>query len=177
MKTQPSALPADRLRHAAAADAARELDHDLLRLTYDYLPVSQLVSVINAIVLVGVQSLVIKTGVLVLWLFAVCIVALIRILGGLAFRRHVLQPGEIARWRAYAIAGAAANGMVWGSAAFFLFPEGHVGHQVFLAFVPGGMVAGSASTLTPVLPAFLVFATLVLVPTMVRFVLEHQLIH
>jgi len=103
-------------------------------------------------------------------------VALLRIAGGMAFRRSADQSRQLERWRRYAIAGAAAGGMVWGSAAVFLFPPMDVAHQVFVAFMLGGMVAGSVTTLAPIFSAFVAFAVLALAPVIVRFSLEHQLI-
>jgi signal transduction histidine kinase len=153
------------------------VSYEQVRFVYDYLPVSQLVSVINAIVLVAVQSTVIKTSVLVGWLYAVCMVALVRILSGIAFRRTSPQGSKLTHWRNFAILGAAASGAVWGSAAVVLFPPAHEAQQMFIAFVLGGMVAGSVSTLSPLFPAFTAFAVLTLVPMMLRFSLEHQLIH
>lgn len=160
-----------------APKIAELVRHEQVRLLYDYLPLSQLVSVINAIVLVAVQSPVIKTSVLVAWLYAVCLVALLRILSGIAFRRATPQAAATARWRYYAILGAAAGGAVWGSAAVVLFPPAHEAQQMFIAFVLGGMVAGSVSTLASLFPAFAAFAVLTLVPMMLRFALEKQLIH
>lgn len=173
---EPS-LPSPESRTAGgAADMADLLRHEQLRLVYDYLPVSQLVAVINAIVFVAVQSLVIKAAVLVSWLYALCMVTLIRILGGVAFRRAMPQPHQMRSWRRYAIVGAAASGAVWGSAAIFLFPPTNVAHQVFVAFVLGGMVAGSVATLAPLLPAFFLFAAFAVVPVIVRFALEDEII-
>jgi signal transduction histidine kinase len=161
----------------ANEDIGELLRHEQVRLIYEYLPFSQLVAVINAIVLVAVQSLVIQTGVLLTWLYAVCAVALIRILGGVSFRRTDPKARRAGRWRAYAILGSAASGAVWGAAAVFLFPPANEAHQVFVAFMLGGMVAGGVSTLAPVFPAFAGFAVLALVPAMLRFVLEQHLIH
>ena len=153
------------------------LQLEQVRLLYDYLPISQLVSVVNALVFVGVQSLVISWSVLLGWLYTVCMLALIRISGGMAFRRAADQPGQLGRWRRYAIAGAAASGMVWGSAAVLLFPPAEVAHQVFVAFMLGGMVAGSVATLAPIFPAFVAFAALTLAPVMLRFAMEQDIIH
>jgi signal transduction histidine kinase len=106
----------------------------------------------------------------------VCLLALIRILGGMAFRRTAPQGAEMERWRRYAILGAAASGVMWGASAVFLFPAMNVAHQVFVAFVLGGMVAGSVTTLAPIFPAFVWFAALAVVPVIIRFMLEYQLI-
>lgn len=148
-----------------------------VRLAYEQLLPSQLVAVLNAVVFVAVQSLVIEATVLIAWLAAVCVLALIRIAGGIAFRSAAPNAGQIGRWRHYAIAGAAASGIVWGSAAWLLFPPMNVAHQVFVAFILGGMVAGSVTTLAPVFPAFLAYALLTLVPAAVRFSLQQEYVH
>jgi hypothetical protein len=120
---------------------------------------------------------VIEASVLDAWLAAVCVLALIRIAGGIAFRRAAPQAGQIGRWRLFAIAGAAASGIIWGSAAWLLFPSMNVAHQVFVAFILGGMVAGSVTTLAPVFPAFLAYAVLTLAPVAVRFPLQQDYVH
>jgi signal transduction histidine kinase len=160
----------------ARPDLAQLLEHEQLKLLYDYLPISQLIAVINAVVFVAVQSLVIGSSVLIGWLYVVCMVALIRIGSGLAFRSASDQATRFRRWRAYAVAGAAVSGAAWGSAALLLFPPMNVAHQVFVAFMLGGMVAGSVTTLAPVFPAFVVFAAFTLGPAVIRFTLEHGII-
>ena len=159
---------------ASPHDAAEQLRIEQVRLAYEQLTTSQLVAVLNAVIFVAVQSLVIAPHVVVAWLSAVCLLALVRIAGATAFRRAAPQPAEIGRWRAHVIAGAAASGIVWGSAALFLFPPMNAAHQVFVAFMVGGMVAGSVTTLGPVFPAFATFAILALVPVVIRFTSQHD---
>lgn len=173
--------PASRVEHTGRRTAPGAL-RDLLRLeqvrlAYEQMLPSQLVAVLNAVVFVAVQSLVIEASVLVAWLAAVCVLALVRIAGAISFRSAAPQAGQIGRWRLYAIAGAAASGIVWGSAAWLLFPPMNVAHQVFVAFLLGGMVAGSVTTLAPVFPAFLAYALLTLVPAAARFPLEEDYVH
>ena len=171
-------LISSRAEGGAAAGALRDLlRREQVRLVYDQMLPSQLVAVLNAVVFVAVQSLVIEASVLVAWLAAVCVLALIRIAGAISFRGEAPQAGQIGRWRLYAIAGAAASGIVWGSAAWLLFPSMNVAHQVFVAFILGGMVAGSVTTLAPVFPAFLAYAVLTLVPAIVRFPLQQDYVH
>ena len=168
----------DRAEERTAAGALRDLLRlEQVRLAYDQLLPSQLVAVLNAVVFVAVQSLVIAAPVLIAWLAAVCVLALIRIAGGIAFRSAAPHAGQIGRWRLYAIAGAAASGILWGSAAWLLFPPMNVAHQVFVAFVLGGMVAGSVTTLAPVFPAFLAYAVLTLVPAAIRYPLQQDYVH
>jgi hypothetical protein len=163
--------------HSAETTLRDLLRMEQVRLVYDQLLSSQLVAVLNAVVFVAVQSLVIPAPVLVMWLAAVCVLALIRIAGGIAFRSEAPQAGQIGRWRFWAIVGATASGVVWGSAAWFLYPPMNVAHQVFVAFILGGMVAGSVATLAPVFPAFLAYAVLTLVPAAIRFPLQQDPVH
>jgi hypothetical protein len=167
MNTGPTASPNS--TRALSRDVAETLRFEQVKLAYDQLTNSQLVAVLNAVVFIAVQCLVIAPPVLLSWLSAVCLLALVRIAGGSAFRRAAPQSAEIRRWRAYFIAGATASGIVWGSAAVFLYPPINAAHQVFVAFMVGGMVAGSVTTLAPVFPAFVVFANLALVPVVIRF--------
>ena len=165
-------------RAAPGAPGVQELlRHEQLRLVYDYLPASQLVAIINGILLVAVQSVVVKASVLIAWLYALCMVTLMRILGGIAFRKAPVHDQQMPRWHWYAVLGAASSGAVWGSAALLLFPSGHVPHQLFVAFLLGGMVAGSVATLAPIFPAFVAFALPAMAPVAVRFALEHEIIH
>ncbi len=53
--------------------------------------------------------------------------------------------------------------------ALLLFPESSPGHQVFLAFVLGGVAAGASSTLAARFDAFLSFAVPTLIPLLFRF--------
>ena len=168
----------DRREGGTAAGALRDLLRlEQVRLAYEHLLPSQLVAVLNAVVFAAVQSLVIEASVLIAWLAAVCVLALARIAGAMSFRSAAPHPGQIGRWRLYAIAGAAASGIVWGSAAWLLFPPMNVAHQVFVAFILGGMVAGSVTTLAPVFPAFLAYAVLTLVPAAIRFLLQQDYVH
>ncbi len=161
---------------ASPHDAVEQLRLEQVRLAYDQMTPSQLVAVLGALVFVAVQSLVIAPHVLVGWLSAVCLLALFRIAGAAAFRRAAPQLAEMGRWRTYAIIGAAASGIIWGSAAVFLFPPMNAAHQVFVAFMVGGMVAGSVITLGPVFPAFACFAILAMGPVVVRFTSQHDVV-
>ena len=162
---------------ASPHDAAELLRLEQVRLVYDQLTTSQLVAVLNALIFVAVQSLVIAPPMLVAWLSAVCLLAVVRIAGAKAFGRAVPQPAEIGRWHAQVVAGAAASGIIWGSAAVFLFPPINEAHQAFVAFMVGGMVAGSMTTLAPVFPAFATFAILAVIPVVMRFTLLHDVVH
>jgi hypothetical protein len=52
-------------------------------------------------------------------------------------------------WNQYYLVGSALAGAGWGGAGVFLYPPDSLAHQVFLAFVIGGMAAGGVAVLTP----------------------------
>lgn len=64
--------------------------------------------------------------------------------------------------------GVAGTGMVWGLAGVVLFAAQDLQHQVFLAFVLGGIAAGSMTLTAFDLAAALSFAVLTLAPLSVR---------
>ncbi len=65
---------------------------------------------------------------------------------------------------------AAISGLVWGAAAVLFFPTDAVLHQVFLKFVIGGLVAGSAVSYASWPPAFYAFAVPSILPLAVQFI-------
>jgi signal transduction histidine kinase len=159
----------------------RPMDDPILveqvKLLYANLPVSQTVALANGAVLALVHITVIELRMVVGWFAFLVLVVLARGAIGLRFSRAPASGKDILWWRAYFLVGAAASALVWGSTALVLYPPGSVVHQVFIAFVLGGMVAGATSFLTPVFPVFVLFALGTLAPVIVRFVLDRDSIH
>jgi signal transduction histidine kinase/ActR/RegA family two-component response regulator len=171
--TSPSETSAPPGR-AAVADSVLV---EQVKLLYANLPVSQSVALVNGLVLAIVQFSVIETPQLVIWLACLTVVTLGRVGLGFVFARASAWAENILRWRAYFLAGAAASGLVWGSTALFLYPPDSVVHQVFIAFVLAGMVAGSMTLLAPVFGVFVLFALGALVPLIVRFAFAADEVH
>jgi diguanylate cyclase (GGDEF)-like protein len=94
-----------------------------------------------------------------------------------SFGRSSRSGDGIRFWRTYFLIGAAASGLVWGSTALLLYVPDSIVHQVFLAFVVGGMVIGAAATLTPLFPAFALFASCALLPIVARYLVTGDHIH
>jgi signal transduction histidine kinase/ActR/RegA family two-component response regulator len=68
--------------------------------------------------------------------------------------------------------GTLLSGFCWGSAGFFLFAEGSLAHQTFLAFVLGGMTAGAVTIFAPKMETLLAFIVPALLPITLRFLAE-----
>lgn len=174
MNVTPSPRANTRLGRTAVEDSVLV---EQVKLLYANLRVSQSVALVNGVVLVIVQSTVVETRQVVGWIACLTVVTLGRGVLGLLFARTSASIENISRWRAYFLAGAVASGLVWGSTALLLYPPDSVVHQVFIAFVLAGMVAGSTTLLTPVFPVFVLFALGTLVPIIVRFTLVVDDIH
>jgi signal transduction histidine kinase len=154
-----------------------EVRSEALQLAFANLRVSQAVALANGAVLGAVLSFVIDRQPLTLWLAALTAITLARLLLGALFRRASVQARESDGWRSWFIVGAAASGLVWGTAALSLYAPDSIVHQVFVAFVVGGMVVGSVVALAPTFPAFVLFCACALVPHIVRYALHGDPVH
>jgi hypothetical protein len=91
---------------------------------------------------------------LLMWAAATGVWVACRLLFLRWYRQTVLTASQIHTWRTRLIISAGISGCSWGAAAVFLFPHYSPVHQVFIAFVLGGMAVGAAATLSPVLEAY-----------------------
>src|SRR3981081_1893077 len=154
---------------AASADADASVGIEQVRLLYANLPVTQIVTLLVASALMLVQWPAVDHAWASGWMICLSLTALARIFLGVYFHRADPAIADAARWKKYFLIMAGIAGIVWGSTAFALYPTDSVVHQVFLAFVLAGMVAGGITALTPMLSAFRVFAVLSLAPVIARY--------
>ena len=168
---------------AVASESRTKPQHDDLpevlqtKLIYSYLPASQAVALANGFVLAMVLSSVIEPGAVVGWFAALTFITLARVYLGRLFGRSSLSGAGIFVWRTYFLVGTVASGLVWGSTALLLYEPESLIHQVFLAFVVGGMVIGAAAMLTPMFLAFALFASCALLPLIARYLFTGDPIH
>jgi len=168
-------IRAARTRPAQAVHDAVVMEQ--VKLLYGNMPMSQSVALVNGAALAIVQYGIVDTVNLAVWLAALIAITTVRGVAAMRFARLPLSAGEMIRWRDYFLAGVIASAALWGSAAVLLYPPHSVPHQTFVAFVLGGMVAGSMTVLTAVFPIFAVFTLGALVPIIVRFVLDGNVVH
>ena len=161
----------------AAVSAPDPVIAGQVRLLHANLPVSQAVVLVNGALLAAIQSAVVDVRVAATWFACLALVAAVRMTLGLRFDRDPSAPRNSLRWRSAFLAGAAAAGLVWGAAAWVIFPPASIVHQVFLAFVVSGMIAGSTAVLAPSFRVFAVFAVAAAVPVVARFIAAGTDIH
>ncbi len=114
---------------------------------------------------------------LLVWLAGVCFVSLCRLMVYWCYQKSAGRGSNPDLWNAWFNASLFLSGVLWGSTALFMVPSNSIGHQAFLAFVIGGMVAGAAGAFTSVLAAFYIFSLPALLPIISFFFLLGDEIH
>jgi len=112
------------------------------------------------------------------WYLLLLAVSFARYRSLLAFREAIRSPPlKVEIWQRRFAIGAGGAGLVWGAAGAVLFHPDSFPHQVFLAFVLGGMVAGAIPVLSAVRHAYAMFAVPVVVSITIRILLPGDQIH
>ncbi|MDJ0740307.1 MAG: GGDEF domain-containing protein [Gammaproteobacteria bacterium] len=132
---------------------------------FQHLPISLSVNLVNGLILVAVLWSAASAGVLLLWLLLLVGVTAARFALLRAFREARRQPSlDAPRWRRRFVVGACAAGVTWGLSGVILFHPTSFPHQVFHAFVLGGMLAGAVPLLSSIANAYRCFAIPIGVP-------------
>jgi len=157
-------------------------DHDLRKTSiehsYRQLPISLLVNLVNGLILTVVLWEAVSTPVLLIWLLLLVIVTAIRFIALRVFGRAARSAEfDHETWRHYFVIGACAAGVVWGIAGALLFHPDSFPHQVFLAFVLGGMVAGAIPLLSSVTHAYWCFTIPVVLPISIQMLAVGDHVH
>ncbi len=152
-------------------DAARETSLSAQRVTllYEALPWALMASSGCALAVALLNWHVLPHDGLLTWLAFQLLLSAGRYSLVRAFRARTMVPASTLRWYRPFVIGSALAGLGWGAFPLFLFPDSSPTHQVFLAFVLGGIAAGASSTLAARFDAFLSFAVPMLLPLIFRF--------
>ncbi|MFO1418115.1 MAG: EAL domain-containing protein [Methylotetracoccus sp.] len=131
-----------------------------------------LATAVNAVLLVYMLRDQLPLSWLGIWFGALLVLTLVRMRLVHQYRRQDPPPAEAARWGRWFVAGSLLSGIIWGSAGALFFPDGSAAHQMFLAFVLGGMAAGGMSTLSSYRGAYPIFLLPTLLPYAARAMLN-----
>ena len=169
-------VPADQSSPASSSkpiDSARDASLALQRITllYEAMPAALVAGLGCAVALFFVNWDVLPHDRLLAWLAYHLALSASRYGLVRSFKATPPTPATIHRWDRAFLLGTTLAGIGWGASAVVLFPESSPAHQVFLAFVLGGVSAGASSTLAARFDAFLSFAIPTLTPLILRFVL------
>lgn len=146
--------------------------------SFRQLPISLIVNLANGLILAAVLWGAVPTPALLSWSGLLVAVTGARFLSLRAFRNaSPRSEPDLAVWTKYFVAGACAAGVVWGLSGILLFHPSSFPHQIVLAFVLGGMVAGAVPLLSSVRYAYGCFAIPVVVPIGIRMMWVGDRIH
>ncbi|MDY6973703.1 MAG: hypothetical protein SV775_15475 [Thermodesulfobacteriota bacterium] len=147
------------------------------RQLYSHLPAVFFASIANAIILSYILWDEVPHQKLNAWLACVLVLTLLRQLSFLVYKKSENKEAVLHRWMYLYLAGLLLSGLLWGSAGILIFPEHSVSHQIFVAFVLGGMVAGSIASTSIMRFGFYLFGVPALLPIIVRFLFIPNDIH
>lgn len=171
-----------RLTAMTVADAEGATDRDLrivqVEQCYRQLPIALTVNLVNGLILSLVLWEPAGPITILLWLLMLAGVSLFRHRSGQAFRTAPKDERfSPERWQHRFTAGACAAGVTWGLAGLLLYPPESIHHQVFLAFMIGGMIAGAIPLLSLADRAYSLFAIPAALPIGLRMVTAGDPIH
>ena len=144
---------------------------------YALAPVGIIASLVNGPVLVLIQWNVISHRVLLLWLSALLLLNSVWGILWNQFRKTSHLSRDSHCWGRWFLVGTFASGCLWGATVIVSFPEQSIPHQIFLAFVLGGMIAGGTAVYSALQPAFWAFTLPVISPLAMRFFLLDDQLH
>ncbi len=144
---------------------------------YDRGLIALVANLVNAAIVVAALHAAVPTRRLVLWLVAMYVVVLIRLV---LWRRQRSPDGAaetVDHWAVIWVVGTAVTGALWGTAGFLLFPADSIGAQDLVVFIIGGMVAGASASMSSYFPAFVAFLVPALAPAILRLLMENDRLH
>lgn len=139
-------------------------DHDAeilaeqIKLLYQQNKSALLATLLLAIIVVLVLWNHVPKNWLLGWLAATYLITFVRYLLIRSYFRRNPSIAESASWGHLFLLGVFFSGLLWSAAGAFFFVDDSVVHQLFIAYLLGGMIAGAMSTLSSYKNAFLIFS-------------------
>ena len=147
-------------------DVEREINNELIEIAYRQMPSALYSMILVSSLLAMAQWSVINHKIILIWL------ALILLITGWRFYLYKIFIDSFSSETADELRHSffkalIVSSIIFGSASFFLFPSDDIIHQLFLAFVIGGMCAGAITTLSSIRYAVSIFLALTLFPLII----------
>lgn len=126
-------------------------------------------TLVNSFILAAVLWPVIDKAYILNWILAVIFISLARAITTYRYNKDVNKDEHAQKWFIRFYIGVLFAGLLWTSASIWLFPVNSIAHQVFLAFVVGGLVAGAITSLSAVKSTIYTYITLSSIALVFRF--------
>jgi signal transduction histidine kinase len=150
----------------------RQIVAELTRLAYAQVPIAFAITVLNATLLVFAFRQVVGVFALLAWWAAMGSIALFRLGMMYSYRRAGSSAETAHHWQTRFTLGAIVAGCGWGASALLLFPTESFAHQIFLAFILGGMAIGAVASMSAIKSAYVGFVLPTTLPLIIRFFVE-----
>ena len=150
---------------------SKQIFREQTRLLYVNSMIPIIVSVVAGSMLCWSLKDVIGQAVLVSWFVIFFTVSVVRLALLFQYNKGKAEYRKKESWHRNFLICTYAIAAVWGSSAFFLFPEDNLFHQIVFFMIVLGMAAGGISSLCPSLSVVGGFLSLLLIPIMMRMIL------
>ncbi len=140
---------------------------DLIDQVFLHLPTALLSNILLSLLIVVVLWSEISHKILIVWISVLWIITITRFVQYHKYRSKT--DGSLKKWAYQFSFGVILTGIVWGSSGIFLFSRSSLPHQVFLAFVLGGLIAGAITSVAAIQWVFRVFVFIIIFPIIVQF--------
>lgn len=154
---------------STSPSVSRRLFSDQVQKQFEHTLFGTAATLINSVLLVFVLRAHVPHKSLLFWLICAGLVSVCRLLLNWAYHRSTNRSESPETWNVWFLITLFLSGVLWGASSLFMYSSDSIGHQAFIAFVAGGMVAGAVSSFTAVLAAFFIFTLPALVPICLSF--------
>lgn len=153
-------------------DHGREQFSEQVRQLYSQETTGIIVSIVNSLILAFVLREQVAQTTVLIWVGVMVAVSLIRLFISYKYRQDKTKLVSDNNWYQVLRAGFILSGIVWGMAGVLLLPDQSLPHQLFIAFMLGGMVAGASALYSIRLDAFFLFALPAVLPVTINFLIK-----
>lgn len=150
----------------------RSIYGEQVRLLYAQAPLGVVVNLFVAPILVLVLWDMLPRAILAIWFLALAAATLVRLALTVAFQRRPDPDADAERWASRYTWACAANGACWGGCVALLALSPSPVYDAFIALILGGVLMGSALTLSPVLSTYVAYALPVGLPPVLWLLLR-----
>ena len=135
---------------------------------YSAITSSAIASIVNSFLIVFIFWSITEHSILLSWLALVLLISIVRLIFALRYKKLSSTSSDGTVWSRRFLMGSVSISLAWSISALWFFPTNDITHQVFLAFVLGGMSAGAITSMSYFKSAVYSFLLLVLIPVAFR---------
>ena len=157
------------LQSWAESETLTDVKSEQVRIIFASTPTSLFTILLSSFILSAVLWEAIDHTTIIIWFSLTNLLSMVRVYLYQEFKKLPSDSLIDNIWYHRAISTSIASGITWGAGGILLFAEESTVHQVFLAFMIGGMCAGAITTLSAITVAVRGFVTIALTPVILKF--------